>query len=221
MSVAAAGASASSVASGAGSAAAGGSPANAPASIAACSTYAMLRCTPLTALASPRAPLLIAPARRAYTSLAVGSEARAFAASASSTVWPSTPPFSTRSGFVLAKSWTVLATAARSPGVPSALAETNARAVGPVSVSSSMPSSSSATATPHQRVLVDAVLTAGRAHRVAQLGQLRDLEAAVLREEHGVGGRQLLADLLDHSDLRRAGILHLFAPPSFVRRGSG
>ena len=52
-----------------------------------------------------------------------------------------------------------------------------------------------------QGVLEDLELGAGGPQRAAQLGELADLQPAVLREHCGVGARELLADLLDDRHL--------------------
>ena len=118
--------------------------------------------------------------------------------SAVSNLVPRDPPFSTSSGFVRDVSRNALAAPAMSPF-------TNVIADGPMSSSSSPVDAGRADRESGQGVLVHLVLGIARAQRRPQAGQMGDGQAAVLRDEHRLGGAELRRDLVDDRDLVRSG----------------
>ena len=111
------------------------------------------------------------------------------------------PPLITRFGLVRAKSRRALATALTSPW-------TKVMAVGPVSRSRDRRLGSLGDGQPHQGVLVDLVVAAGRGQLAAELGQLGHGQAAVLGEDGAVGRVEAVPHLVDDGDLVGPRVVH-------------
>ena len=106
-----------------------------------------------------------------------------------------TPPLMTSSGLVLAASRSALATAATSP------VDERDAATGPTSMLGETVDAGVLRRRSEPACSCTPCTRRRRAQLTTQGGQLADAHAAVLGDEHRVGGLQLGRDLVDHGDL--------------------